>query len=71
MENNKKNLTDKQTIFALLAYIAGHGFDACFTDGKLLALNTYTKREGDRVVVLQCWEEIKPTLADVRAWLGY
>ena len=60
-----------ENIFTLLAYIAEHGFDACFTDGKLKALNVYTERKDGKIVCCQCWEEIEPNLAAVRAWLGY
>jgi hypothetical protein len=55
----------------LLAYIAEHGFIAFYRTGKLLALNVYTKRENGKVVTCEEFEEIEPTLAAVRAWLGY
>lgn len=60
-----------EKIFTLLAYIIEHGFAAYFTDGKLFAENVYTKRENGEVVICKEWEEIEPTWAAVRAWLGY
>ncbi|WP_298993224.1 hypothetical protein [uncultured Desulfovibrio sp.] len=58
-------------ILFLLEYPQRHDAAACYADGKLRALHVYTESKDGKLEFHRCWEEIEPTLAAVRAWLGY